>query len=98
MAKAEAGRAKRGNFLTNYFKETRAELRKVNWPSQQEARTLTLVVLSVTIAMAFLLGFLDLMFERLLNGIVNLNWLAVALSALIVIGMFVAGYFVTREE
>jgi preprotein translocase subunit SecE len=98
MAKAETSRVKRGNFLTNYFKETRAELRKVNWPSQQEARILTLVVLAVTVAMAFLLGFLDFVFDRLLNGIVNLNLLAIVLSVLIVTGMFVAGFVVTREE
>ena len=48
MAKTEARRAKKDNFLITYLKETRAELRKVHWPTQQEARTLTLVVLAVT--------------------------------------------------
>jgi preprotein translocase SecE subunit len=98
MAKAEASRVKKDNFLVNYFKETRAELRKVRWPSQQEARTLTLVVMGVTVAMAFLLGVLDFVFDRLLNGIVNLSLLAIGLSVLIVVGMFGVGIIVTREE
>jgi preprotein translocase subunit SecE len=98
MAKAEAGRAKKDNFLVSYFKETRAELRKVHWPSQQEARTLTLVVMAVTVAMALVLGVLDKVFDRLLNGIVNLNLLAIGLSALIVVGMFGLGIIITREE
>jgi preprotein translocase subunit SecE len=98
MAKAEASRAKKDNFLVNYFKETRAELRKVHWPSQQEARTLTLVVMGVSVAMAFLLGVLDFVFDRLLNGIVNVSLLAIGLSVLIVVGMFGVGIIVTREE
>jgi len=98
MAKVETHRVKKDNFMINYFKETRAELRKVHWPSQQEARTLTFVVLAVTIAMAFLLGFLDFVFARLLNGIVNLNILAIVISVLMVAGLFGLGYIVTREE
>jgi preprotein translocase subunit SecE len=98
MAKTEARRAKKDNFFITYLKETRAELRKVNWPSQQEARTLTLVVMAVTIAMAILLGVLDFVFDRLLNGIVNLNVVAIVLSLLIVAGLFGAGFLITREE
>jgi len=98
MAKTEARRAKKDNFIITYLKETRAELRKVHWPSQQEARTLTLVVMGVTVAMAVLLGVLDFVFDRLLNGIVNLNVVAIVLSLLIVVGMFGAGFLITREE
>jgi len=98
MAKTEARRAKKDNFLITYLKETRAELRKVHWPSQQEARTLTLVVMGVTVAMALLLGVLDFVFDRLLNGIVNLSAVAIVLSLLIVVGLFGAGFLVTREE
>jgi preprotein translocase subunit SecE len=97
MAKTEARRVKKDNFIIAYLKETRAELRKVHWPTQQEARTLTLVVLGVTVSMAALLGLLDFIFDRLLNGIVNLNPLAIILSALIVTGVFVAGFIITRE-
>jgi len=98
MAKTEARRVKKDNFVVAYLKETRAELRKVHWPSQQEARTLTLVVMGVTVVMAVLLGLLDFLFDRLLNGIVNLSPVAIVLSVLLVAGLFVAGFLVTREE
>ena len=97
MAKADT-KAQSENFLIRYLKETRAELRKVHWPTQQEARTLTLVVVVVTVAMAFLLGFLDFVFDRLLRGIINLSPVAIVLSVLIVVGMFGLGYLITREE
>jgi len=98
MAKSEASRAKKDNFLIGYFKETRAELRKVHWPSREESRMLTLVVLTATIGLAFLLGVLDFVFDRLLNGIISLNALAIGFSVLLVAGMFVSGYMITREE
>jgi preprotein translocase SecE subunit len=44
------------NRLVRYFKETRAELRKVHWPTRNEARNLTLIVLAVTVAMTIFLG------------------------------------------
>jgi preprotein translocase subunit SecE len=98
MAKTEARRVKKDNFIISYLKETRAELRKVHWPSQQEARMLTLIVLAVTIAMAAFLGILDYVFDRLIAGVINLNPVALIVSVLMVVGLFVAGYFVTREE
>ena len=62
MAKAVA---KRENFIVRYFKETRAELRKVNWPTRRQAINLTLIVLAVTAFMAALLGVIDYLFSRL---------------------------------
>ena len=97
MTKVES-KAPRQNAIIRYFKETRAELRKVHWPSQQETRMLTAVVLAVTVSMALLLGLLDFVFDRLLNGIIDLNPLAIGLSVLIIIAMFAAGFVITREE
>jgi preprotein translocase subunit SecE len=97
MAKAES-RAPKGNAVTRYFKETRAELRKVHWPSQEETRVLTLVVVSVTVGMAALLGLLDFVFDRLLKGIIDVNPLAIGLSVVMIIVLFAAGFVVTREE
>ena len=56
--------AKKDNFIIKYFKETRAELRKVNWPSRQEALNLTLIVVAFTVFMAALLGIIDYIFAR----------------------------------
>jgi preprotein translocase subunit SecE len=97
VAKAET-RATKENFIIRYLKETRAELRKVHWPSQQEARMLTIVVMSVTIGMAVLLGVLDYVFDRLLNGIIDVDPLAIGVSVVFIVGMFVVGRVVTREE
>lgn len=98
MAKTETRRPKNDNVVISYLKETRAELRKVHWPSQQEARMLTLIVLAVTISMAAFLGILDYVFDRLIAGVINLNPIALIVSVLMVVGLFVAGYFITREE
>lgn len=68
MSKA-AAEVKQDNRLVRYFKETRAELRKVHWPTRKEARNLTLIVLSVTVAMAAGLGLLDLLLSWLTNGV-----------------------------
>ena len=47
---------KQDNRMVRYFKETRAEVRKVHWPSRKDARSLTTVVLVVTIIMTIFLG------------------------------------------
>lgn len=44
------------NPVTRYIRETRGELRKVTWPTREEAWRLTLIVLGVTAAMAIFLG------------------------------------------
>jgi preprotein translocase subunit SecE len=53
------------------LKETRAELKKVNWPSRQEATNLTLIVLAVTTFMALLLGLIDYIFRKLFELILG---------------------------
>lgn len=48
--------AKQDNRVVRYFKETRAELKKVHWPTRIEARNLTIIVLAVTAGMTIFLG------------------------------------------
>ncbi|MFZ5809262.1 MAG: preprotein translocase subunit SecE [Chloroflexota bacterium] len=65
MAKAEKSVERRQpNVIVRYFRETSGELRKVNWPTRQEAINLTLIVLAVTFGMSAVMGFLDLIFSR----------------------------------
>jgi preprotein translocase subunit SecE len=45
-------------------RETVAELRKVNWPTRQEALRMTGLVLVVVAITGALLGFLDFLFAR----------------------------------
>ena len=58
---------KRDNVIVRYFKETRAELRKVHWPTRKEAINLSLIVLGVTLFMAALLGAIDYLFAQMFS-------------------------------
>ncbi len=60
---------KQDNRVVHYFKETRAELKKVNWPTRKEAQNLTIIVLAVTVFMATLLRVFDLLAEALFRGV-----------------------------
>jgi preprotein translocase subunit SecE len=62
---------KKDNFLVRYLKETRAELKKVSWPTRQEALNLTLIVVGFTIFMAALLGLIDYIFAWALGLIIG---------------------------
>ena len=65
MAKADKKSArKQPNFITRYFRETIGELRKVTWPTRQEATSLTIVVLIVVAVMSTFLGVLDMIYTR----------------------------------
>jgi len=55
---------KRTNPISRYFRETAGELRKVNWPTRQEAINLTTIVLIVIAAMSIFLGLLDIVFAE----------------------------------
>jgi len=59
------------NRLVRYLKETRAELRKVTWPTRAEAVNLTLIVLAVTVVMALFLGAFDLLFSTIVRAILS---------------------------
>ena len=59
------------NRLVRYLKETRAELRRVTWPTREQAINLTLIVLAVTLVMAIFLGACDLLFSTIVRGILS---------------------------
>jgi preprotein translocase subunit SecE len=73
LAKSKSVVRKRQLGIVRYFRETIAELRKVNWPTRQEATQLTMIVLVVVFLMSMLLGLLDLLFSRLFGLIVGLG-------------------------
>lgn len=54
-----------------YLKEVRAELKRVSWPSKQEATRLTLIVIGVSLVVGLFLGFLDLGFTKLIETILK---------------------------
>jgi preprotein translocase subunit SecE len=55
------------NAIQRFFRETVGELRKVNWPTRQEAINLTIIVLAVMGIMSAFLGVLDFFFSTLLE-------------------------------
>ncbi len=64
VAKAqEKKRVRKELGILRYLRETRAELRKVSWPTQKEALNLTYIVLLVTLVFALVLGALDYVFS-----------------------------------
>ena len=47
------------NGIVRFYRETIGELRKVSWPTREEALNLTMIVLIVLIVMALILGMVD---------------------------------------
>ena len=62
-----AEKAKKQNAIQRYFNETVGELRKVSWPTRQEAVQLTILVLIVMVFMGAFLGLMDLLAGHVLN-------------------------------
>jgi preprotein translocase subunit SecE len=60
------------NAISKFYDETVGELKKVNWPTRQEATNLTTIVLIVIAAMAIFLGVLDIAFSRLFGLLLSL--------------------------
>ena len=62
-----AEKAKKQNAIQRYFSETTGELRKVSWPTRQEAVQLTIIVLVVMVFMGVFLGLVDFIAGHVLN-------------------------------
>jgi preprotein translocase subunit SecE len=60
-------KVKQPNAFRRWARETEGELRKVTWPTRQEAWRLTQIVVMVMIAMSLLLGILDFVFSTLIT-------------------------------
>lgn len=57
--------------LTNYIKETRAELKHVNWPTRSQAIGYTVVVIVFSAVIAALLGAFDFIFTSILQKLIS---------------------------
>lgn len=62
---------KKENRLIRYLKEVRAEVRRVVWPSRQDAIRLTGIVLGVIVVMSAALGVIDWIFTKLFGLIIR---------------------------
>jgi preprotein translocase subunit SecE len=88
----------RDNPITRYLRETWAELKKVRWPTRQEAQNLTLIVLAVTVAMAIILGLMDFFFAWELNGLISNNTVNLVIAGIGLLAGIVALIFGMREQ
>ena len=61
----EAREVQKENRIMQYIRETRAELRKVVWPTRDEAVNLTGIVVGTLIAMSVFLGAVDYVLQKL---------------------------------
>lgn len=95
--KKSGKKPKKEKAIVRYFRETRAELRKVRWPTRQEAWNLTKVVLVVTVSMALLLGLLDYLFALELSGIIDGSAIAIGAVIVVAVGSVVAIVILSRQ-
>lgn len=56
--------------MFNYFKEVRAEMRHVSWPTRRQAIIYTVVVIGVSLATAIYLGLLDYVFSAIIQKVI----------------------------
>jgi preprotein translocase subunit SecE len=59
------------NFLVRFFSETIGELRKVTWPTRDEALRLTAIVLAVMIVTSIFLGAIDTLLTAAFRAILG---------------------------
>jgi len=86
--------------IREYLRDTAGELRKVKWPTRDQVRNLSAVVLAVTLAMSLILGLFDFVFEQMMFGILrpDPSLVAIALAVVIVVAISVVVLFASRER
>jgi preprotein translocase subunit SecE len=101
MAKSKSSAAattsRESNALVRYFTGTRAELRKVTWPTREETKNLTLIIVTVTVVMAIFLGSLDYIFQVVVAGIIVGDPLRIAVGFILFLGG-AAGFYYNSQE
>jgi preprotein translocase subunit SecE len=53
--------------ITRFLRESRAEMKKVFWPTKKDVWYSTLVVIGLTVVVGFYLGLVDAVLTRLLS-------------------------------
>ena len=69
---AEAGSTGRGSRLRGNIRDIMSELRKVTWPTREETRNLTIVVIGISATVGLALAALDYILSSLYNLIGSL--------------------------
>ncbi|PJA88125.1 MAG: preprotein translocase subunit SecE [Candidatus Moranbacteria bacterium CG_4_9_14_3_um_filter_40_7] len=55
------------NKITQFLREAKEELFKVNWPSKKQVIDYTLIVIGISVAVAVFLGSLDYLFGYMIK-------------------------------
>ena len=50
--------------IIEFLKETKAELKQVTWPTKNQTIVFTILVIAISIVVAYFLGFFDLIFTK----------------------------------
>jgi preprotein translocase subunit SecE len=72
MSRTASAKSKSDNRLVRYFRDTRAEIAKVTWPTREEGLRLTGIVLIVTVISGAFLWLADSFFGFVVTGILQL--------------------------
>ena len=59
------------NRVVQFYRETAAELRKVVWPTRDQATNLTIIVVIVVVAMSLFLGGVDALLSIILQFVLG---------------------------
>lgn len=57
--------------IIEFLKETKTELKHVNWPTRRQTFFYTLITIVLSVAVAYFLGFFDYLFSQGLGKILN---------------------------
>lgn len=90
-------KVKKENAVVRYFRDTWLELRRVRWPTLEDAWRLTKIVLVVTVVMALMLGVLDFLFSRQFAGIISGNVIAIGILIVAFVVTVVVGVILSRQ-
>lgn len=55
--------------VVEFFKETKKEMRHVNWPTRKQTMNFTIVVIIISLLVAYFLGLFDFIFTSALEQI-----------------------------
>ena len=97
-SKGKGKAAKKENAVVAYLRSTRAELRKVHWPTREQAWNLTKIVFAVTLSMAVFLGIvMDNILTIGLQQLVAGNVVAMVITGVLILGGIVIAVILGRQ-
>jgi len=59
--------------IKEFFNETKGELKHVNWPTRSQTTVFTIIVVLISIIIAYFLGLFDFIFSLGLGKLIGFN-------------------------